>query len=267
MTASTSGAATPLRSQTDVVIDAIKSMLRDGTLGPGSRLPIERELATQLGVSRGSLREGVRALIALGVLEARQGDGTYVTALDASTLLSPLGFFAEIHEPSSASDLLAVRRVLEAESVALAATRLQQADLDELESILARVDAMMTDPDDPDPDPERTIEADVAFHHLIARASGNASLAGLIDSLSSRTIRARLWRSVTQRESIRTAHQQHRAILAALVARDPGRAQVRMSVHLLDVEDFVAAHPQEVALAEAIPETPEGEEVDSPDEG
>jgi GntR family transcriptional regulator, transcriptional repressor for pyruvate dehydrogenase complex len=240
------------RSQTDVVIEAVKAMLRDGTLRAGDRLPIERELATRLGVSRGSLREAVRALSALGVLESRQGAGTYVTALDPAAMLSPIGFFAELLEPSSAAELLAVRRVLEAESVALAAPRLTEEELAELESILARVDGMLSEEDEDHGavDPERNIEADVAFHSLIARASGNSALAGLIDNLSSRTVRARLWRSVSQRDSIRTAHQQHRAILADLVARDPDRARVRMTVHLLDVEEFVAAHPVQVALAE-----------------
>lgn len=241
--------APPSRSQTDVVIESIKSMLREGTLRAGDRIPIERELALQLGVSRGSLREAVRALIALGVLEARQGDGTYVTSLDPTALLSPVGFYADLHGPSSALELLAVRRVLEAESAALAATRLQLDELEQLELILARVDEMLTGPDDPDP--ERFIEADVEFHHLIARASANTTLAGLIDNLSSRTVRARLWRSHTHHGSIRAAHLQHRAILAALVARDSLRAQMRMSAHLLDVEDFVAAHQAGASVDEA----------------
>ncbi|GAB2607966.1 FadR/GntR family transcriptional regulator [Pseudactinotalea suaedae] len=242
------------RSQTDVVIDAVKAMLRDGTLRAGDRLPIERELALRLGVSRGSLREAVRALVALGVLESRQGDGTYVTSLDPARMLSPIGFFAELLEPSSAAEVLAVRRMLEVESVALAATRLTADELTELEAILARVDAMLADPDHLDP--ERTIEADVEFHHLIARASGNSALAGLVDNLSSRTVRARLWRSVNQADSISIAHQQHRSILVALVARDPDRARVRMSSHLLDVEEFVAAHHREVSAAEIDPSLP-----------
>src|SRR5690606_34135758 len=190
------------RSQTDVVIDAIKTMLRTGELRRGSRLPIERDLASRFGVSRSSLREGVRALAALGVLEARQRDGTYVTSLDPATMLSPIGFFAELHEESSALELLAVRRVLEAEGAALAATRLGEPELAELESILRRVDDMLAAPEGLDP--ERTIEADVAFHSVIAHASGNSALAGLIDMLSSRTVRARLWRSTNHPESIRT---------------------------------------------------------------
>ena len=64
------------------IIQEIKRLVLDGVLGPGSRLPVEKDLAARLGVSRGSLREGVRALVHLGVLETRQGDGTYVTELD-----------------------------------------------------------------------------------------------------------------------------------------------------------------------------------------
>lgn len=228
-------------SQTDIVIDAIKSMLTSRSLAAGDKLPIERELAVRLGVSRGSLREGVRALVALGVLESRQGDGTYVTALDPARMLSPLGFFAELHGPSSGAELLAVRRVLEAESVALAASRLTDAELEELESTLAGVDAMLAQPDRLDP--EATIDADAAFHRLIARASGNTALAGLIDNLVSRTLRARLWRSITERDSVREAHEEHRSILRELVARDPDRARMRMSTHLLGVEEYLASQP------------------------
>ena len=90
-------------------------------LGPGPRLPVEKVLAAQLRVSRGSLREGVRALVHLGVLETRQCDGTYVTELDAGRLLSPLGFLVELQTPGNAAHLLNVRRALEAESASLAA--------------------------------------------------------------------------------------------------------------------------------------------------
>lgn len=242
------------RSQTDVVIEAVKRMLRDGTLRAGSKLPIERDLSATLGVSRGSLREAVRALAALGVLEARQGDGTYVTSLDPAKLLSPIGFFAELHSPSSAAELLAVRRVLEVESVSLAATRLTPAQLDELEAILASVDEMLLQPDRVDP--EATIDADAAFHLGIARASGNSALAALIENLMSRTLRARLWRSITERDSVREAHNEHRAILRALVARDHERARVHMSAHIISVEEFLSAHPDAPTATTAVPLRP-----------
>jgi GntR family transcriptional repressor for pyruvate dehydrogenase complex len=231
------------RSQTDVVIDAVKAMLSSGELHPGSRLPVEKDLAAQLGVSRGSLREGVRALATLGVLETRQGDGTYVTALDPQQLLSPLGFLADLQQPAHATELLAVRRVLEAESVALAAPRLTEDELAQLEELLATVDRILAS--DPDMDLEAFIDADTRFHQLIARASGNGPLAAIIDSLVGRTFRARLWRAISHRGSVRETQAEHRAILAELVRRDPERARIRMSVHLLGVEQFSAEHADE----------------------
>lgn len=239
------------RSQTDVVIEGIKGMLTRGELKPGSRLPIEKDLATILGVSRGSLREGVRALATLGVLETRQGDGTYVTALDPRTLLSPLGFLADLQQPAHAADLLAVRRVLETESASLAATRLTDDQLAELDGILAVVDGILES--EPDMDLEAFIHADTEFHRLIARASGNPPLAALIETLVGRTFRARLWRAITQRQSVRDTQAEHRAILDELVRRDAGRAMIRMSVHLLGVEEFSAAHADEDPEATSAP--------------
>jgi DNA-binding FadR family transcriptional regulator len=228
------------RSQTDVVIQGVKDLLTRGELQPGSRLPVEKDLAAQLGVSRGSLREGVRALATLGVLETRQGDGTYVTALDPRTLLSPLGFLADLQQPAHAADLLAVRRVLETESVSLAATRLSEDELAELDGILGTVDRLLEH--DPDIDLEAFIQADTMFHGIIARASGNPPLAAIIDTLVGRTFRARLWRAISHRGSVRETQAEHRAILDELVRRDPERARIRMSVHLLGVEEFSAAH-------------------------
>lgn len=236
------------RSQTDVVIDGIKDLLTRGELAPGSRLPTEKDLAALFGVSRGSLREGVRALAALGVLEPRQGDGTYVTALDPRTLLSPLGFLADLQLPAHVTDLLAVRRVLEAESVALAATRVTDDELAELDAVLAVVETNLASA--PDLDLEAIIHADTEFHRLIARASGNRPLAGIIDTLAGRTFRARMWRAISDRGSVREAQAEHRAILDELVRRDPERARIRMAMHLLGVEQFSEAHADEDPEAE-----------------
>lgn len=232
-----------VRSQTGVVIEGIKDMLARGELRAGSRLPVEKDLAAQLGVSRGSLREGVRALATLGVLETRQGDGTYVTSLDPRTLLTPLGFLADLQQPAHAADLLAVRRVLEAESVSLAAVRLTDDQLSDLDRVLSGVDALLRS--DPDIDLEAFIQADTDFHRQIAAASGNPALAAIIETLVGRTFRARLWRAISHRGSLEETQAEHRAILDELVRRDPERARIRMSVHLLGVEQFSAAHADE----------------------
>src|SRR4029079_2659669 len=153
-------------SQTDVVIQELKRLVVDGALGPGSRLPVEKDLAARLGVSRGSLREGVRALVHLGVLETRQGDGTYVTELDAGRLLSPLGFLAELSTPGNAAQVLGVRRILEAESAALAALAIDADALDTLAEALGRADAALLPTGT---NVEAFLDADADFHIAIAR--------------------------------------------------------------------------------------------------
>ncbi|KGM08789.1 FadR/GntR family transcriptional regulator, partial [Cellulomonas carbonis] len=110
-------------SRTDRVVDGITRMILDGELRAGDRLPVEKDLAAALDVSRGSLREGVRALEALGVLEARQGAGTYVTSLDPSLLVGPLGMVVELQAAGHALPVHEVRRTLETEAAGLAARR------------------------------------------------------------------------------------------------------------------------------------------------
>jgi DNA-binding FadR family transcriptional regulator len=229
------------RSQTDVVIDGIKRLILSGDLGPGSRLPVEKDLAAQLGVSRGSLREGVRALAILGVLETRQGDGTYVTALDAGRLLSPLGFLAELPDPATSAHLLGVRRILEAESAARAALELTDDELAQLGAILDEVDSLLGDGGELDL--EHFINADTAFHRAIAHASRNPALAALIENLAGRTSRTRMWRAISERGAVETTQLEHRAILSELEQHDPERARIRMEVHILAVEEFAASHP------------------------
>lgn len=231
----------PLRSQTDVVVHGIKEMITTGLLGAGSRLPIEKDLADRLGVSRSSLREGVRALALMGVLETRQGDGTYVTSLDASLLLAPMGFVVDLQTPADSAHLQAVRRVLETESAALAAQRIDDAAVMAAAAILAGVEPLLDDPDEADHD--TIMEADIAFHRIIAHASGNPALEALIDSLASRTVRGRMWRAISVEGAVRSTHREHQAILAALAAHDSERARLRMATHLLEVEDYIVTHP------------------------
>ncbi len=232
----------PRQSQADIVIEGIKAMIMSGRLGPGARLPIEKDLAAELGVSRGPLREGVRALAILGILETRQGDGTYLTDLDPLQLLGPLSFLADLQLPSNAGHLLAVRRVLETETVAQAALKMTDAELDEAERILESV-AEMAEGELTQADLEAFIEADAQFHRLIARASGNPALAAMIESLVGRTYRARLWRAIRERGAVSSTQAQHSAILTELRRRDPERAKIRMAIHLLGVQDYADSHP------------------------
>src|SRR5665647_643907 len=149
-------------------------MISSGELRAGDRPPIEKELTAQWGVSRGSLREAVRALAALMILETRQGDGTYVTQLDPAVMLAPLGFYAGLQGHARVVEQLALRRTLETESAALAAARISDEQLDS-QFTTGHVD------------PERFLDADADFHRSIAVANGNRALAAVVDSLMTPT--------------------------------------------------------------------------------
>lgn len=229
------------RSQTDVVLEGVKRMITTGQLGPGARLPIEKDLAITLGVSRGSLREGVRALCIMGVLETRQGDGTYVTSLDSTLLLAPMGFMVDLQTPEHRHHLHAVRRVLESESASRAALHIRDEQLADAQRILAGAEILVHAVDEIDH--EAIMEADIAFHRVIAQAADNSALAALIDALASRTLRARMWLGLHREAQVRTAHREHLGILRALEGHDPDRARLLMSHHLLAVEDFIHDQP------------------------
>jgi DNA-binding FadR family transcriptional regulator len=228
-------------SQTDVVMQGIKRMITTGAIGPGSRLPIEKDLAESLGVSRGSLREAVRALCIMGVLETRQGDGTYVTSLDSNLLLAPMGFMVDLQVPEHRHDLHTVRRILESEAASRAALYMTDDQLAVAADIMARVEPLVMAVDDLQH--EAIMDADIAFHHVIAQGANNSALAALIDALANRTQRARLWLGLHDHGQVRASHGEHVAILAAIKAHHPDRARLLMGHHLLVIEAYVQDQP------------------------
>ena len=216
---------------TDEAIEKLKEMIVSGRLRPGDRLPREADLATSLGLSRSSLREAVRALALVRILDVRQGDGTYVSSLAADTLLDALNFIVEFHHDASVLELLEVRRILEPAASARAATLIDKAALADLEEILGRstVDSAVED----------LVKNDLEFHRAIAAASGNSVLASLIESLSGPTQRARVWRGITQEGALARTLAEHRAIFDAIRARDPELARTWATVHISGVEDWI----------------------------
>lgn len=222
-------------ARTAEVVAAIKEMILAGELSAGDRLPTEKDLGARLGVSRGPLREGVSALAAMGVLDTRQGDGTYVTSLEPGLLMSPLSFVVDVHNDTAARQFLAVRRVLECEAAALAALNMDDDGLASAERMLAESAAAAQAP----ADIERFFTADIGFHRTVAASAGNPVLAALIASLSGRTARARLLRTVVDEDALERTVVEHRAILQAIAGHDPQRARLRMEMHLVGVEDFL----------------------------
>ncbi|WEH42672.1 FadR family transcriptional regulator [Streptomyces sp. NBC_01218] len=216
---------------TDEAIEKIKGMIVSGALRPGDRLPKESELAADLGLSRNSLREAVRALSLIRILDVRQGDGTYVTSLDPQLLLEALSFVVDFHRDDTVLEFLAVRRILEPAATAMAASRIGDAELDDL---AAQLDALGEEPS-----VEELVAADLDFHRGIVQASGNTVLCSLLDGLSGPTTRARVWRGLTQEDALSRTLQEHRAILAALRDRDPEAARAWATVHVASVEQWL----------------------------
>jgi GntR family transcriptional repressor for pyruvate dehydrogenase complex len=134
-----------------------------------------------------------------------------------------------------------VRRVLETEAAGRAALTISAEALAEAESILAGVDLLTST--ESQPGYEAFIEADRAFHRVVAHAAQNPALEALIEALSSRTLQARTWRAITQQGILAVTHGEHRAILHSLRLHDPEGARLRMGTHLLAVEDFMQEHP------------------------
>lgn len=245
----------PSMSQTDVVISGVKHMLSSRRLKPGDRLPIEKDLAAELQVSRGSLREGVRALSTMGILETRQGAGTFVTKLEPAALLTAMEFWVGLQDGERADQVHTVRRALETEAAAAAAAFISEEELQEAGLVLQRArEAINTVPIDHN----AAMQCDIEFHRLIAGASRNHVLAALIETVSTKTIRSRMWRSIHDNEALMATHREHLGILDALGKHDAERARTRMANHLYAVEDYVTAIPAP-ALDETDPEAPLGD--------
>ncbi|MFH8618474.1 FadR/GntR family transcriptional regulator [Streptomyces sp. NPDC017979] len=216
---------------TDEAIEKIKGMIVSGALRPGDRLPKESELAAELGLSRNSLREAVRALSLIRILDVRQGDGTYVTSLDPQLLLEALSFVVDFHRDDTLLEFLAVRRILEPAATALAAGRITDAGLDALGS---QLDALGSAPS-----VEELVAADLEFHRGIVQWSGNSVLCSLLDGLSGPTTRARIWRGLTQQDAVSRTLHEHRAILDALRDGDAEAARSWATVHVASVEQWL----------------------------
>lgn len=220
---------------TDEAIEKIKSMITSGALRASDRLPREADLAAQLGLSRSSLREAVRALSLVNILEVRQGDGTYVTSLQPHRLLEALSFIVDFHRDDTVLEFLRVRRILEPAAVALAAERINREQADGLRALLDSLG--------PDPEADELVANDLEFHRRIAACSGNSVLGSLLDTISAPTTRARVWRGLTQAGTKERTLAEHHAILDALASHDPEVARSWATVHIAGVEQWLASVP------------------------
>lgn len=230
-------------SLTDKAIEQIRELIRSGALPPGAKLPPEPELAAQLGLSRNLAREAVKALAVARVLEVRRGDGTYVTSLQPSLLLEGLGGAVELLQSDKGAllDLMEVRRLLEPLATGLAAGRITDGQLGEVERHL---DAMREARDDV----EQLNAHDAAFHRAVVAATGNETLLTLLEGVSGRTLRARIWRGLVDDRASERTLAEHEAIFDALRARDASLSQAAALLHVSNTEHWLRRHLRSLDL-------------------
>jgi GntR family transcriptional regulator, transcriptional repressor for pyruvate dehydrogenase complex len=222
---------------TDEAIEKSTAMITSGALRAGDRLPREADLAASLGLSRSSLREAVKALELVNILDVRRGDGTYVTSLEPRLLLEALSFITDFHRDDTVLEFLQVRRILEPAATAMAAERITPQQVSELRSHLEQLG--------PEPSTEELVGNDLEFHRRIVAVAGNSVLSSLLDSMSGPTTRARVWRGLTQAGTTERTLTEHEAILDALAAHEPDIARSWATVHIAGVEQWLSSARRE----------------------
>jgi GntR family transcriptional regulator, transcriptional repressor for pyruvate dehydrogenase complex len=212
------------------IVDQIRELISAGRIKPGDRLPPERELAELFKASRNSVRDAIRVLEQMGLIESRQGDGTYVRSVSAEDLAEPLALML-LQSRTQMRELWEVRRVLEPSLAEFAASRITDEELDELETILEaqrrKVESGST-----------ALEEDIAFHYGIAEAARNTVMLRTLDTLVD-LLRQSRERSLQQHDRPAYSLAGHVRILAALRRRDPEGARAEMLRHLREVEERV----------------------------
>lgn len=232
---STDGGFAPLarRGFTTDTVSAIKGMILDGRLRPGDQLPSERALSEALGVSRPTVREAIRSLQAMNIVETRQGLGTFVASLSVEELLRPLQFALALSD-FAMEHLFEVRLMLEPGAAALAAERATDAELEGLRECGERGGAEGLEPDE-------LAKLDIELHDRIAAAAHNPLLERLLASISELARESRGYTARLPGVSAKTASE-HDAIVAAITARDPDRARLAMTAHITRIGEAALEH-------------------------
>jgi GntR family transcriptional repressor for pyruvate dehydrogenase complex len=209
------------------IANRLLTLIKEKHLRPGDRLPPERELATMMKVSRPSLREALRALQLMNIIENRHGSGNYITSLEPEHLVEHLDIVFALDD-STYHDLFQARRILEAGIAEIAASSITEEELKEMEESIERASAAIDDP-------EAFREADIELHTLILKATRNRILPVFMRSINKISVLSRRRTGEDPAVRRRTV-QDHRAIVRALQLRNPRRAKQAMMKHLDHVE-------------------------------
>src|SRR6476646_6519712 len=221
---------------TEQVVSHVRGLIERRALRPGDRLPAERDLAIQIGVSRPTVRAGLRALAAMGVIQSRHGSGTYIPDGPPTLGSEPLSFLAALHG-FTREEMYEARRILEVGAAGLAAER---ATSEHLATLSEEVAGLFTNRDNP----HLFLVHDINFHRYVAEAAKNPIVGALVGMVSGLYYERR--RETAERASdrdLRDAAEAHRRIYQSIRARDPEGARRAMNDHLLQASRYQAQEP------------------------
>jgi len=230
---------------TGQVVSYVRRLIDRGRLRPGDRLPAERDLAAHIGVSRPTVRAGLRALSAMGVVRSRHGSGTYIPEGPPSLGTEALSFLAALHG-FTREEMYEARRILEVGAAGLAAER---ASADQMATLADEVAGLFATMDDP----ERFLVHDINFHRAVAAASGNPIVASLVEMVSALYYERRRGTAAQASDrDLRDAAEMHRRIYQAIRTRDPESARQAMHGHLVLASAHQSQEPAGAAPAVAV---------------
>ena len=227
---------------TEQVVSHVRALIERGALKPGDRLPAERDLATQIGVSRPTIRAGLRTLAAMGVVLSRHGSGTYIPEGPPALNTDALSFLAALHG-FTREEMYEARRILEVGAAGLAAERATPEQVATLAEEVASLFASMHAP-------QVFLVHDINFHRGVAAASGNPIVASLVEMVSALYYERRRETAIRASErDLRDAAEAHRRIYQAIRARDARTASQAMHDHLVQASRHQAQEPAADAVA------------------
>jgi GntR family transcriptional repressor for pyruvate dehydrogenase complex len=235
----------------ELIADQLTAQISSRSLEPGDLLPPERELTQLYRAGRSSVREALRMLESRGLI-LRSDTGSFAVADYRNPLNHSVRLLLTLDEATT-RDIYEVRRILECEAAALAATRREEADLAHMSAAIESMEAGLAEPTG-----ARYIDADLRFHLAVAEATGNRLLLHNMHAL--RDVIRRALTSIFQiPASPRSSLEKHRAIRAAIADRDPERARAEMRAHLERVESDVRdVFARELAPSAAARDTTDG---------
>lgn len=209
------------------IVAQIEERILNGELRPGDKLPAERELADQFGVSRTAIREAMKALTHSGLVVIQPGRGTFVTDISSKVVRHSFDMLVRGSNETGIKDLIEVREILEPEIAALAAVRAGSEDIESMEEAVRAMDMAMDDL-------ETFIEADLDFHLALAQGSNNVLIPALIDTLVE-LLREHRKRAASVEGGMSRGQPHHKTILAAIKNNDANAARNSMRGHLEQV--------------------------------